>query len=85
MAHPLSQAILECATAHMAWPVGAEQLAEFCDYRIDVSRDIVDSVEVWKLAAGTGIRIRKPVIYKNTTPKISLKGYLETNSVWQKS
>ena len=33
MAHPLPQAILKCRPTYLARPVGAQRLAEFCNYR----------------------------------------------------
>lgn len=55
VAHPLPQAVLQRGTTHLARPVGAQRLAELCDYRSVAAGDILDRAEVWQLAARVGV------------------------------
>src|SRR5262249_39595262 len=73
MAHPLSQTVLECATPHLARPVGTEWMAELCDYRGAAGGDVMDCAEVWEFSPRAGIRIRKSSIHANAAAKISFE------------
>ena len=57
----------------MAWTVGIEWLAEFCDYGRAARRDFGDYVEVWELSAGVGIGDCKPGIHAGAAPKILIE------------
>lgn len=59
MAHPLPQTILQCRTTRLARPVGAQRLAELCDYRLASAGNVLDRVEIWQFAGGTGVAIRQ--------------------------
>lgn len=74
MAHPLLEALLRLPPAHLARTVGAERMAELCDYGVAPGGDSVDSVEIPDFSSRAGLRTRKSGVHADAATKILIEG-----------
>jgi len=65
--------------------MGAERLAELCDYRIVAVGNLLDRMEIWQFADGTHLRIRQSGFHANPAAKVLIedkpgRGEIESSS-----